>query len=73
MRWRWRNHETTPSQAESDAAKDVVADEALREARTALRAVRQQKKDGSLIANVLADIRAENHFKDMWNQGMRGE
>lgn len=73
MRWRWRNHQASPSQVESDANKDNAADAALREARTALCEVREKKKDGIIIAEVLADIRAQNHFKDMWNQGMRGE
>jgi hypothetical protein len=72
MRWRWRNCETTPSQEAAVDPRESQADDALREARTALSVVREQKKDGSLIAATLRQIRSENHFQEMWNEGLRG-
>lgn len=74
MRWRWRNCNDTPSQDEQavDLRKERQADDALHEARTALKEVREQKKDGSMIAQTLASIREENHFREIWNDGLRG-
>jgi hypothetical protein len=73
MRWRWRSCDDTPSQDETVVlGKERQADDALHEARAALSDVREKKKDGSTIAQTLAAIRSENHFKDIWNQGLRG-
>lgn len=72
MRWPWRAKEDPASPGENAALKESEADEALQEARHALDDVREKKKDGFLIAERLAEIRETNHFKDMWDQGLRG-
>lgn len=70
MRVRWRRNEVA-SQDDS-ATKLQAAEESLRQAETALERVQEQKKVGTVIAETLAAIRAENHFKEMWNEGIRG-
>ena len=59
-----------------DVAREVTktseANASLREAQNALTAAQEQKKDGSLIAEVLRAIRKENHFQELWNEGLRG-
>lgn len=69
MRLPWRNRVVTPHRDEPDP-RDREAEVALREAQLALHKARMQKKDGSLIAQTLASIREENHFREMWNKGI---
>lgn len=70
MRWRWRKHSTPPTQ-DSDQCKSQEAENSLRQAEVALNKVRDQKVNGSLIARTLADIRKENHFREIWNDGIQ--
>lgn len=72
MRWPWRAKEDTASPGDNAALKESEARKALQEARHALYDVREKKKDGFLITETLAEIRKTNHFKDMWDQGLRG-
>ncbi len=72
MRWPWSAKEDTASPGENASMKESEADQALQEARHALHDVREKKKNGFLIAETLSEIRKSNHFKDMWDQGLRG-
>lgn len=71
---RWRKREApdltagTKNQASEDDAKA-----SLEEAEATLEKVQEQKKHAWLIAETLSAIRKENHFKDIWNEGLRGE
>ena len=70
MRLRWRRSvddtlEDTPTTADE-------AEEELGKAKEALQEAKQKREDGKIIAGVLSDIRKQNHFKDIWNEGLRG-
>jgi hypothetical protein len=70
MRLRWRKDNNTPPQDDRAASKDRDADVALREAEAALEVAKDQTRKGSLIAQTLAAIREENHFREIWNKGI---
>lgn len=70
MRLRWRKGVITPPQDEAAKQKEAQADRAVREAQLALQQAKGQNKAGSLIAETLAAIREENHFREMWNKGI---
>ncbi len=78
MRWRWRNKEAEPSRdtrpdslelAETSQAEALTRLEESFEVRGR---VAEQKERGLNIAQTLARIRAENHFQEIWREGMRG-
>lgn len=71
MRWRWRACDPPPQTNSADDAMMEQAEDSLRQAEKALGKVQQQKKDGQTLAEVLAAIRQENHFREIWNNGMR--
>lgn len=72
MRWRWRKCNTPDPEPKLEDKHDEAVT-SLERAEQALVHVREQKKSGKLIAETLSAIRKENHFKEIWNQGMRGE
>jgi hypothetical protein len=67
-----RDSTATSSDPIVESQKIDEAAEALAEAKNALGHVRVQKQHGSLIANTLKQIRQENHFQEIWNDGMEG-
>lgn len=78
MRWRWRKREAEPSHDQGTESLDLAAT-SQHEALTRLEEsfevrakVQQQKESGNNIAATLARIRAENHFQEIWNEGLRG-
>ncbi len=69
MRLRWRKRNTPPAQ-DSGEVEAVDAERSLRQAEDALSKVRDQREHGFLIARTLAEIRKEDHFREIWNKGM---
>ena len=70
MRLRWRKGSIDQPH---DGGKSIEeAESSLEEAKTALKEAREKTGDGRIIADVLSEIRKQNHFKDIWNEGLRG-
>lgn len=70
MRLPWRKKGTVKHEPEEDE-KQAVAEASLEHAQESLGKVRTQRAHGAVIANTLRAIREENHFQDLWTDGLR--
>jgi hypothetical protein len=78
MRWRWRDQDAvTSSEREDDslARAEASTQEALTQLEESFHVrqmVQTQRERGTAIAAALHKIREQNHFQEMWNDGLRG-